>query len=85
MVLSHGTRPELKEMFYSEDTKLQKDKSEKLRNSLSSEMLGDWLRSQNSMLARPLFYTEYSHARRELFRLHINPTIKEKAHGIFLE
>ena len=83
MVLTHGTRPELKEMFYSEDTKLQKDKSEKLRNSLSSEMLGDWLRSQNSMLARPLFYTKYSHARRELFRLHINPTFKEKAHGIF--
>ena len=83
MVLSHGTRPELREMFYSSDTKSQKEKSEKLRNNLSSEMLGDWLRSQNSMLARPLFYTNYDDARNELFRLHINPTQKEKANGIY--
>jgi len=83
MVLSHGTRPELKEMFYSSDTESQRKKSENLRNNLSSEMLGDWLRSQNSMLARPLLYTNYDDARNELFRLHINPTLKEKANGIF--
>ena len=84
MVLAKGTKSELQEIFYSEYTKTQKNKSEKLRNSLSREMIGDWLRKQNFMLARPLLYTKYDDARIEIFRLHLNPTVKEKAYGIFL-
>ena len=82
-ILANGTKSELQEMFYSANTQIQKKKTDKLRNSLSKEMVGDWLKKQNSMLARPLSYSSYENARKELFRLHLNPTYKEIGYGIF--